>query len=42
MDYRSLLADFPTGAQKDLLIQDVENSEEKFIGHRSIFFDAKI
>lgn len=30
MDYRSLLTDFPSGAQKDLLIQDVENSKEKF------------
>ena len=30
MDYRSLLTDFPSGAQKDLLIRDVENSKEKF------------
>jgi len=30
MDYRSLLADLPSGAEKDLYIQEVGNSEEKF------------
>jgi hypothetical protein len=30
MDYKSLLSDFPSGAEKDLFIRDVGNSEEKF------------
>ncbi|MEN8230191.1 MAG: hypothetical protein ABFS38_18665 [Bacteroidota bacterium] len=31
MDYRSLLTNFPSGAEKDLLIRDVGDSEEKFL-----------
>lgn len=31
MDYRSLLANFPSGTEKDLIIQDVGVSEEKFL-----------
>ena len=30
MDFRSLLASFPSGAEKDLFISDVGNSGEKF------------
>ena len=31
MDYKSLLASFPSGAEKDLYIRDVGFSEEKFL-----------
>ncbi len=31
MDYRSRLTNFPSGTEKDLFIQDVGDSEEKFL-----------
>jgi len=41
MDYKSLLTDFPSHAEKDFLIRDVGDSEEKFAVLLELAFHEK-